>query len=325
MKQGLIDLARQCGADLVGVSPASRFAPDHKMFRIYPQVKSVVGLAFRCLRGSYRGTEEGTTYYQYTTMSVENLEETVMPVALVRLSNLIESKGFTAVPQRRHQTIMEEPDGMNPEVAYDAITRDRPQEPQFDFADAAVKCGLGELGFHGALLTDDFGPFQRLCFILTDAELPPDPVVAPHLCDRCGACAGGCPGKCVDAATGKIDSWRCAVYYNGANGTKNPFMPPEAFPDFEDRLAIIAGEAEIDSAKARKILDEIYFYPPAQHSYNCSICGRACDVACYCHLEEKGALAKKFRTPFRTRPEWKFDIHDFADCRRGGAALGHID
>lgn len=320
MKQELIDLARQCGVDLIGVALASRFAPSHRIFRIYPQVKSVVGLAFRCLRGSYRGTEEGTTYYQYTTMSVENIEETVMPVALVRLSNLIESKGFTAVPQRRHQTIMEEQDGMNPEVAYDAITRDRPQEPQFDFTDAAVKCGLGEHGFHGALLTDDFGPMQRTCFILTDADIEPDPVRAPHLCDRCGACVRGCPGKCVDAATGRIDPWRCAVYYNGANGTKNPFMPPEAFPDFEDRLAIIAGEAEIDSAKARKILDEIYFYPPAQHSYNCSICGRACDVACYCHLDEKGALRRRFKTPFRYRREWKFPLDDFAPKPERGPA-----
>lgn len=320
MKQELVNLAMRCGADIVGVSPASRFAPEHKVFRIYPQVKSVIGLAFRCLRGSYRGTEEGTTYYQYTTMSVENIEETVMPVALVRLSNLIESKGFTAVPQRRHQTIMEEADGMNPEVAYDAITRDRPQEPQFDFADAAVRCGLGELGFHGALLTDDFGPMQRTCFILTDAEIEPDPVRAPHLCDRCGACAGGCPGKCVDHATGRVDPWRCAVYYNGANGTKNPFMPPEAFPDFEDRLAIIAGEAEIDPAKARKILDEIYFYPPAQHSYNCSICGRACDVACYCHLEEKGVLKRRFRTPFRYRAEWRFPLDDFAPKPEQGPA-----
>ena len=272
---------------------------------------SVIYAAFGGLRGSYRCTEEGTTYYQYTTMSVENMEETVMPVALVRLANRLEAEGFTAVPQRRHQTIMEAKDGMNPEVAYDAITRDRPQEPQMRFTDAAVRCGVGEKGFHGALLTDPFGPMQRVCFLLTDAELPPDPVVQPHLCDRCGACAKGCPGHAVDAATGAVDDWRCAVYYNGANGQKNPFMPPDAFKDFPDRLAIIAGEAEISPEKARKILDQIYFYPPAQHSYNCSICGRACDVACYCHLEEKGVLTKKFRKPFRTRPEWKFPLSDF--------------
>ena len=172
-------------------------------------------------------------------------------------------------------------------------------------------CGLGEKGFHGALLTDDFGPMQRTCFILTDAEIEPDAQVTPHLCDRCGKCAAGCPGKCV-GADGAIDPWRCAVYYNGANGTKNPFMPHEAFPDFPDRLEIIAGEAEIDPAKAKRILDEIYFYPPAQHAYTCSICGRACDVACYCHLEGKGILKRKFKTPFRTRPEWKFKLEDFA-------------
>ena len=319
LKQELLELAKTCGADLMGVAPASRFAPEDKVFRIFPGVKSVVCFVFRNLRGSYRGVEEGTTYYQYTTMSVENTEETVMPVALVRLANLIESRGFTAVPQRRHQTIMETKDGMNPEVAYDAITRDRPQEPQMDFVDAAVRCGVGEKGFHGALLTDEFGPFLRLCFILTDAELPADPVKAPHLCDACqkaeGAsprpCAAGCPGKCVDPATGAVDAWRCAAYYNGANGTKNPFMPPDAFPDFEDRLKIIAGEADIDPEKARKIMDAIYFYQPAQHAYQCSICGRACDMACYSRLEQLGLLTRKFRKPFRYRPEWRFPLSDF--------------
>lgn len=310
MKSEIIALAKACGVDLVGVAPVSRFPADSKVLTIYPRAKSVIGFAFRCLRGSYRGIEEGSTYYQYTTMSVENLEETVMPVALVRLANFIESKGFTAVPQRRHQTIMEAKDGTNPEVDYAAITRDRPQEPQLDFVDAAVRCGLGEKSFHGTLLTDDFGPMQRVCFILTDAEIEPTPQVAPHLCDRCGECAKGCPGKCI-AKDGAVDAWRCAVYYNGANGQKNPFMPPNAFPDFEDRLKIIAGEAEITPEKARRIIDAIYFYPPAQHSYTCSICGRACDIACYCHLEEKGVLKRKFKTPFRTREGWKFPLSDF--------------
>ena len=62
MKQQLLDLAKTCGADLMGVAPATRFAPGHKIFRIYPEVKSVIGFAFRCLRGSYRGTEESTIF-----------------------------------------------------------------------------------------------------------------------------------------------------------------------------------------------------------------------------------------------------------------------
>lgn len=87
-----------------------------------------------------------------------------------------------------------------------------------------------------------------------------------------------------------MDAWQCAVYYNGA---KNPHMPPEAFADFDNHIEIIAGEAMVTPETAKKILDSIYFYPPAQHVYQCSICGRACDVACYIHLEEKGVLTKK--------------------------------
>ena len=88
-------------------------------------------------------------------------------------------------------------------------------------------------------------------------------------------------------------------------------MPNDAFSGFDNRIEIIAGEAKVTPETAKKILDNIYFYPPAQHAYQCSICGRACDVACYIHLEEKGILSKKFKSPFRKREEWKFDIKDF--------------
>ena len=119
-----------------------------------------------------------------------------------------------------------------------------------------------------------------------------------------------CPGRAI-SEDGSVDPWQCAVYYNGANGTKNPFMPPEAFADFDDRVAIISGEAKVTPETARKILKNIYFYPPAQHAYQCSICGRACDMGCYVHLEEKGLLTKGFKTPFRKREEWKFKVEDF--------------
>ena len=310
MKEEIIGIAKENLADLVGFASASSFDKNDPVFKIYPSTKTVIGLAFRVLRGIYRGTEEGTTYYQYTTMGVENMEETIMPMAQLKIANFIESEGYIAVPQRRHQQIMQEKDGMNPEVAYDSIYRGKTAENQMNFTDAAVKCGLGEKGLSGALLTDDFGPFVRYCFILTDAEIEADEIVEPHLCDKCGKCISACPGKAI-SADGKLDPWQCAVYYNGANGTKNPFMPPDAFEGFEDRIEIIAGEAKVSPEKARKILDNIYFYPPAQHAYQCSICGRACDTACYMHLEEKGALSKKFKTKFRDREEWKFSIDDF--------------
>jgi len=310
MRERIIELAKQNGADIVGFAPAERFDKEDPIFKIMPQTKTVIGLAFRVLRGIYRGIEEGSTYYQYTTMAVENMEETIMPMAQLKVAMMIEAEGGIALPQRRHQQIMAEENSTNPEVAYDAVYRGRTAEVQMNFLDAAVKCGLGEKGLHNVLLTDEFGPMVRYCFILTDLELEETPVVEPHLCDNCGACIKGCPGHAI-AEDGTVDAWQCAVYYNGANGTKNPFMPFDAFEGLEDRLEIIAGEAKVTPETARKILDKIYFYPPAQHAYQCSICGRACDMACYVHLEEKGVLTKKFKTPFRKREEWKFPLDDW--------------
>lgn len=310
MRERIIELAKKNGADIVGFASADRFDKDDAVFQIMPETKTVIGMAFRVLRGIYRGIEEGSTYYQYTTMAVENMEETIMPMAQLKVAMMMEEEGFMALPQRRHQQIMAEENSTNPEVAYDAVYRGKAAEVQMDFMDAAIKCGLGERGLHNTLLTDEFGPMVRYCFILTDAKLEESAIIEPHLCDKCGACIKGCPGHAIDEK-GDVDPWQCAVYYNGANGTKNPFMPYDAFAGMEDRLEIIAGEAKVSPETARKILDKIYFYPPAQHAYQCSICGRACDMACYVHLEEKGVLTKKFKSPFRKRNEWEFDIEDW--------------
>ncbi len=310
MKNTITELCKKWGADLVGFAPIDRFPENSAVRKLLPEAKTVIGLGFRVLRGAYRGIEEGSTYYQYTTMGVENMEETVMPMVSVRISMYLEEQGYLALPQRRHQQIMAEHDSTNPEVAYDAVYRDKGAETMMDFSEAAVLCGLGEIGHHGAILTDEFGPFVRVCFVLTDAEIEASEVKAPHLCDKCGKCIKACPGKAIDE-NGHLDPWQCAVYYNGANGTKNPFMPFDAFSNFENRIEIIAGEAKVTPETARKILDNIYFYPPAQHAYQCSICGRACDVACYMHLEEKGILTKSFKDKFRKREEWRFDLKDF--------------
>ena len=310
MKSEIIKIAKDNLADIVGFASADSFQKDDPIFKIFPRTKTVIALAFRVLRGIYRGTEEGTTYYQYTTMAVENMEETIMPMAQLKIANYIESKGFIALPQRRHQQIMAEENSTNPEVAYDAVYRNKTAENQMNFADTAVKCGIGEKGLSGAVLTKDFGPMIRYCFILTDAVIEPDEIKEQSLCDKCGKCIKACPGNAI-SEKGEVDPWQCAVYYNGANGTKNPFMPPDAFADLENRIEIIAGEAKVTPETARKILDEIFFYPPAQHAYQCSICGRACDTECYIHLEEKGVLNKKFNRKFRTRESWAFSIEDF--------------
>ena len=310
MIENIIACAKRYDADIVGFASRDRFSADDHIFKIFPETKTVIGLGFRVLRGIYRGVEEGTTYYQYTTMGVENLEETVMPMALLNVSNLIEEEGYTAVPQRKSPLIQNAVEGTNPEVDFTDVYRGVTAENQLDFLNCAVQCGLGEKSMIGSLLTDEYGPFIRYCFILTDAELPATELAAPHLCDNCGECIKACPGHAI-GEDGELDTWRCAVYYNGANGSKNPFMPPDAFSERDDRLDIINGTAQFDSEEAQEILRQIYFYPPAKHSYRTSICGRACDRACYIHLEEKGLLTKSFHRKFREKEDWKLSTKQF--------------
>lgn len=317
MRNKIIELAKKCDADLVGFAPASRFDSSDPIFKIFPGVKTVIGLGFRVLRGIYRGVEEGTTYYQYTTMGVENLEETVMPMALIRVANLIEEDGYIAIPQRKSPLILNEEGTTNPEVDYTDVYHGVKAENQLDYLNTAVMCGLGERSKIGSLLTEEYGPFIRYSFILTDLEVEASPLFTKKLCDGCNECIKACPGRAI-SENGCVDSWRCAVYYNGANGSKNPFMPPEAFAgfDYDKKMQIINGTAEFDSEEAKEILNNIFFYPPAKHFYRTSICGRACDRACYIHLEEKGLLTKSFNRPFRSKEDWKLSTKQFEDYNK---------
>ena len=315
MRNKIIECAKKFDADIVGFAPASRFSIDDAIFKIFPETKTVIGLGFRVLRGIYRGVEEGTTYYQYTTMGVENLEETVMPLALINVSNLLDDEGYEAIPQRKNQLIMNGTEGTNPEMDYTDVVRGVTAENQLDFLNCAVQCGLGEKSMINSLLTPEYGPFIRYCFILTDAEIEATELVGSNLCDKCGECIKACPGKAI-SDDGSIDSWRCAVYYNGANGKKNPFMPPDAYLDFDNRLDIIAGNAKFDVETAKEIINNTYFYPPAKHYYRTSICGRACDRACYIHLEEKGVLTKKFKKKFRNGEDWSLCEKQFETLKR---------
>ena len=302
LREKIIQRACQFEADIVCFGSADRFEKT-RVPEIFPQMRTVICMAFRILRGVYRGIEEGTTYYQYSTNGVEIMEETIMPRALLRVAALLEDEGFAALPQRRHQCVMEENEGHNYEMHYEEIYHGRKTEPAMDFEDAAVRCGLGEQGLHGTVLTPQFGPMQRFCFVLTDAIIEPDPLFTGHLCDGCHACANACPGHAIDD-NGTRNIWQCGAYYRGARMSKNPFMPPDAFSDFEDRESIMSGDVRLDKDKAIRVMQECIFYPPIKQGYASSICGKACDMACYIHLEQEGKLLRNFNQPFRRRSEW---------------------
>jgi reductive dehalogenase len=64
----------------------------------------------------------------------------------------------------------------------------------------AIDAGLGELGRHGLLITEKYGPRVRLCKIFTDLPLVHDNPIdlgVQAFCEICEKCAESCPGQAI--------------------------------------------------------------------------------------------------------------------------------
>ena len=269
--ESLLGVARQAGVDLVGIAPVERFedvAPEHHPASIFPETRSVIALAKRITRGCLRGTEEGTNLGIYRTYAMNWVPHRFLAYATVAVASFLEDSRWEAVPL---PDLPPETPPMGVPVRADLPA----PNVMVDFIDAAVRCGLGEIGLTGELMTPEFGHRQRVTLILTDAELDPSALCETEVCNHCGACAAACPFDAidVDAATdvticGKtmsvapIDANACAHCRNGvvANPSHHAGRP--------DRLA--------------------------------ALCMRSCSLM----QDRRDALARPLVNAFRDKPAW---------------------
>lgn len=262
---------REFGADLLGVAPIDRFdelPADRHPRAIFPETQSVLVIGKRVTRGALRGVEEGTQFQLYHLYGRDWLNNRVLATATLRIAQVLEDSGWEAVPLPN----------LPPEVPPLGIAV-RPGQPapnvMLDFDDAAVRAGLGEIGYCGMLLTPQYGPRQRLQIILTDAVLEPNPLLTEPVCDRCREHASFCPlgaidpsGESVVSICGKemlvagIDHAKCARCDNGAGA--NPYHSSGR----PDRMAAL------------------------------------CTRSCIQYLEASGRVTNTFHEPFRKRKPW---------------------
>ncbi len=239
--------ARELGADLVGVAPVERFdgLPAEKHPRtIFPETRSVIVLGRRITRGTLRGIEEGTNFGDFRKYGADWLEDRFVALTTYRVAEFLEDDGWEAVPLPN----------LPPEVPPMGVSVRKGQPApnvMLDFDDAAVRAGVGEIGFCGVLLTPGFGPRQRVQMILTDAKLKASPMLKKPVCPRGEECRDVCPlGAFVGQRTldicgkkmlvAEIDFARCAACRNGA-------MPNRHHPAGKpDRLAAVCVRSCVD-------------------------------------------------------------------------------
>lgn len=218
---GLKAKALELGADLVGVGPVERWegAPiQMHPSGHWPDSTHVVVVAIHhpdaCVElGGIPDAHHMGPYGVQGRMN-ERLE-----YIQFHLARWLEKQGHNAMPIPATNIWRYRPYG---EI-------ERPFGPDLSDIHAAACVGLGEIGYHGLLMTPEFGTWQRFCCMITDAPLVADPMYdGPELCDRCGRCIVKCDEQCGGAlaheVTGEVvlniagkefryaekNLWRCA-------------------------------------------------------------------------------------------------------------------
>lgn len=324
-------LARALGADAVGIGNIERWegAPLQMDPRqIMPEARSVIAMAFRVMRGSLRGIEEGTYFSNYSAMGYGGITYLYMPMTVINLAKAIEDQGYEAVPMG-HQSDWRAIDNEGaPLRQYSRPVRPGQAAPDvmIHLRIAAFLCGLGEIGYSKMLLTPQFGPRQRVGIIITDMELEPDPLYpdtnGPKLCNRCMACVRDCPGKAISASKtvrvtlaghevewGEIDCKTCGIVFRGGLPTSEPLSEAATY---------------LPPGEAKNVTQAPWtpFYKKPRNLYNTgqAVCGaRGCTRACMIALESRGVLQNAFKKPFRRRPLWSVDWSDVHSPTAGAA------
>lgn len=263
--------AQERGADLVGVAGVDRFAelPQEKHpATIFPEAKSVVVIGRRITRGTLRGVEEGTQFGNYNLFGYSWLNDRFMALTTYETVEFLENNGWESVP-------LPPLPAQTPPMGVPVREGHPPPNVMLDFEDAAVRAGLGEIGYCGVFLSPEFGPRQRFQLILTDAELEQNPVMSDPICDKDMACVESCSLSAISSEK-KTELDICGR-----------------------KMSV----AEIDSAKCRACKNGAR--PNIYHSSGdpdrlAAVCVRSCID----HLEKANKLTKTFHNPFRKRPAW---------------------
>jgi len=189
IEQSIKEHAHKIGMDLCGIAPISRFENAPQGMHpcdFLPGCKSVISIAVRLPDGViqtvFRNFEDGNRMAQgiYGTYGYTIAPNFQLLYSVYDIAQFIErTTGALATPTQ----VGPMGNGMSISQRH-----------------AAVAAGLGEFGWHGIVLTPQFGARNRFGAILTTAEMEPDPMYnGPQICNpaRCKICTTVCPTQAM--------------------------------------------------------------------------------------------------------------------------------
>ncbi|MDR1731319.1 MAG: aminotransferase class I/II-fold pyridoxal phosphate-dependent enzyme [Synergistaceae bacterium] len=217
LKKKIFLEARNLGLTLLGVAPVKRWEegsaaapvlpgaprasePRENYFpsNIWPWSKNVI------VGGVPIFLPMGVTTPSNLYSELYNTANRLLDEAAYRLAVLLDSLGFRAhfFPRDGYGEIGALVE--KPEAAFSQVL-------------AGKYAGLGTIGANHCLISPKFGPRIRLVSVITDADLPPSPMIKKELCSSCGRCAAACPIGAFTARTdipiADMEKYKCAKYH----------------------------------------------------------------------------------------------------------------
>lgn len=252
-------LLKEEGIDLAGIADATNLAlahPPRPASALMPGARSVIVMAVAHSLGAVYAPD--IMLWTRSKMQTSRL----LDAAAEKVGRLLERQGHLSLPVSADKPVEI--------VKADPRTGKKLRQTRavgfLSLKHAALSCGMGEIGQNNLLLTPEFGPHQRLCAVITQAPLEPDPPRALGLCTGCGQCAKACPSGALKNGSYDVDP--CFVYWS--YGFKR--LPPASLREWPGFIRML-----LEHTKRRDLLVET-----GQTSItdvdNCIECMRACLV-----------------------------------------------